>query len=96
MNRQTAVTRQEGFAGRSGVPLFSVNAGVPVTDALEHASCLVGFIETLGGAMGHEMLSASEGAFVIQYLAEQAKALIDAAAVGGQAHEQGEPHGQDA
>lgn len=95
MNRLTAVTRQEGFAGRAGAPLFSVNAGVPVSDALEHASCLLAFIEDLGAAMGHEALSATEGAFVIQYLAEQAKALIDAAAVGGQAHEQGEPHGQD-
>lgn len=96
MTRPTAVTRQEGFAGRAGAPLMSVNAGVPVTDALEHASCLLACIEDLGGAMGHEMLSAAEGAFVIQYLAEQAKALVDAAAAGCQAHEQGEPHGQDA
>lgn len=96
MNRQTAVTRQEGFAGRSGVPLFSVNAGVPVTDALEHASCVLSEIEGLAGAMGHEMLSAAEGAFVIQYLAEQAKALVDAAVMGCHAQAQGEPHGQDA
>lgn len=96
MNSLTAVTRQAGFAGCAGAPLFSVNAGVPVADALEHASCLVDFIETLGGAMGHEMLSAAEGAFVIQYLAEQAKALIDAATTGCQAHEQGGQHDQDA
>ncbi|MCY1289883.1 DUF3077 domain-containing protein [Pseudomonas jinjuensis] len=95
MNRLTAVTRQESFAGRADAPLLSVNAGVPVTDALEHASCLLASVKYLAGAMGHEMLSADEGAFTIQYLTDMAKALVDAAAMGCQAHGRGERHGQD-
>lgn len=82
MSSRPVVTSQQGFFRLgSGQPMAIVSAGVPAADALEHASCLIASITDLAAAMGDGGLS-NGGAFAIQQLAETAKALIDAAAIG--------------
>lgn len=82
MNRRAVVTIQQGFfQPGGGQHLAAVNAGAPAVDALEQASCLIASIADLAAAIGDGGL-ACEGAFAIQYLAETARALVDAAALG--------------
>lgn len=76
------VTIQQGFSTLGdGQPMAFACAGVPVVDALEHASCLIASINDLAMAMGDGGLP-SGGAFAIQHLADMARALVDAAAIG--------------
>jgi hypothetical protein len=82
MNDSTAVTTLEPFDHMDSLPLFSVNPGVPIADALERAADLMGYAEALAAADAFTD-KALESA-VIQTLSEMAKALVTAtkAAVG--------------
>lgn len=77
MSKPSILTSPQGFCRYPTGMLFSVNAGMPVELALEHASCLLDCVGdlattiTIGEGRGSE-------ACVIQYLAEMAKALVDA------------------
>lgn len=81
MKRRRILTQLEGFNRFPDGMLFSVNAGVPVEVALEHASCLLGCVNDLT-----VILSQGEGRgseiHAIQYLTEMAKALVDASSSG--------------
>lgn len=80
--KRPVLTMQQGFSTLgSGQPMAVACAGVPVVDALEHASCLLASINDLAMAMGDGGLPHG-GAFAIQHLAEMARALVDAAALG--------------
>lgn len=76
-----AVTRTGGFSCVSGKDLFYVAQGVPIVDALEQASNLLSCVETLAVTIGTETHHGAE-IFAVQYLAEMARALVDAAAGG--------------
>ncbi|MHB0817280.1 DUF3077 domain-containing protein [Stutzerimonas stutzeri] len=88
MNRRPVVTRLQGFFSCGGKPMATVNAGVPASDALEHASCLLATVVDLAMNVGESGVRGSE-AFAIQYLTEMAKALVDAAAMGCTTQENG-------
>jgi len=79
MKRRRILTRPEGFCRYPAGMLFSVNSGMPAADALEQASNLLACVENLAIQIGDE---ANRGGdiFAIQYLAEMAKALVDASA----------------
>lgn len=77
----TVTTRQELFCQLPTGPLLSVNEGVPITDALEHASCLLACVNSLSASIGNGSIEPVD-AYAIQYLNELAKGLIDACASG--------------
>lgn len=79
-----AVTAAHGFHAISGRPLFSVSPGLPLHDALEQASNLLESIERLTVVIGSDCASVDHrrDAFAASYLAEMAKALVDACAAG--------------
>lgn len=68
------------FTSASGA-LMSVNASMPVSDALEHASCILDAIDDLAINISEFGFKGSE-IFAIQCLAETAKGLVDAS-IGG-------------
>lgn len=76
MNDSTAVTTRQHFDHLDSAPLFSVNPGVPVEEALERAASLMLYVETLAAtdAFTNKNLESA----VIQTLSEMAKALVDA------------------
>ena len=78
------VTAAHGFHVMDGRPLFSVNPGLPLHDALEQASNLLESIERLTVVIGSDCASVDHrrDAFAASYLAEMAKALVDACASG--------------
>lgn len=65
-------------------PLFSVNPGIPLDEALEQASNLLECVERLTLVIGSDSASVPHGidAFAAYYLAGVAKALVDACASG--------------
>lgn len=73
MKGSTAVTTTQPFYIYEDVPLFSVNAGVPVDDALEVATNLMLYVECLAAADAFAN-KALESA-IIQHLSEMAKAI---------------------
>lgn len=79
--RAIFATRAEGLFKVAGKPLVSVNAGMPAEEALNRASCILGTVIDLAMNVGDDGIRGSE-AFAIQYLAEMAKALVDASSVG--------------
>ncbi|MGX5217497.1 DUF3077 domain-containing protein [Pseudomonas segetis] len=82
MSSLTAVTtRQELFCQQPTGGLLSVNEGVPITDALEHASCLLACVNSLSASIGDGNAEPVD-AYAIQYLNELAKGLIDACVSG--------------
>jgi len=88
MNRRPVVTtQQEFFCNFPAGALFSVNEGMPVALALEHASNLLACVDSLSGHIVDGSAHASE-AYAIQCLAEMAKALVDAC-VSGSLHAEG-------
>jgi hypothetical protein len=90
MNRhQVACTQQELFCHFPAGALFSVNEGMPVTLALEHASTLLACVDSLSLTIGDGKGQGSE-AYAIQYLAEMARALVDACVSGSLHTEIGE------
>ncbi len=70
------VTTTQPFGLTEALPLFSVNAGIPIDDALEQASILMACVETIAAARG--IADADLEANVIQYLAEASKAIVKA------------------
>lgn len=78
------VTASHGFHSISERPLFSVNPGMPLADALEQASNLMECVERLTLIIGSDAPGLPHGldAFAAHYLAEMAKALVDACASG--------------
>jgi len=81
MKRRRTLTKPHEFCRFPDGMLFSVNAGMPVDIALEHASCLLGCVDDLATALGQGEGRGSE-IHAIQYLAEMAKALVDASSDG--------------
>lgn len=83
---RSPVTAAHGFHVIDGRPLFSVNPGLPLGDALEQASNLLESIERLTVVIGSDCASVDHrrDAFAASYLAEMAKALVDACAAGAQ------------
>ncbi|MFZ3205741.1 MAG: DUF3077 domain-containing protein [Pseudomonas sp.] len=79
--RPVAVTQPENFGRHQEGALFSVNEGMPITVALEYASTLLSCVDSLAVTIGDGNGQGSE-AYAIQYLAEMAKALVDACASG--------------
>ncbi|MGY4535451.1 hypothetical protein ACVW0Y_004606 [Pseudomonas sp. TE3786] len=80
MNEATAVTTRQLFDYLDSAPLFSVNPGVPVEDALERAADLMLYVETLAAsdAFTNKVLESA----VIQTLSEMANALVNATKKG--------------
>lgn len=81
MNDATAVTTQQPFDHMYDLPLFCVNPGVPVDEALERAADLMLYVEALSAADAFpdkKMESA-----VVQTLSEMANALLAASKVRG-------------
>lgn len=62
-------------------PLVSVNAGLPISAALEQASCILAAIGDLAINIGENSAAGSE-VFAIHYLTDAAKGLVDAS-IGG-------------
>lgn len=76
MNQPTALTKTSTFCIPDGMPLFSVNAGVPASDALEQSAILLDCIKYL--IVIRETTDPDKHATVLQYLTEMAEALVDA------------------
>ncbi len=76
MNGSIAVTTQQPFDKLDSAPLFSVNPGVPIEEALERAADLMLYVEALAAAdaFTNKVLEAA----IIQTLSEMAKALVRA------------------
>lgn len=76
MNGVIAVTTQQSFDTLDTVPLFSVNPGVPIHDALERSADLLLYIEALAAAdaFTDKVLESA----IIQTLSEMAMALVKA------------------
>jgi hypothetical protein len=80
MNGSTAVTTRQTFDNAETAPLFSVNPGVPIDEALERAADLTLYVESLAAA--DAFINKSLEAAIIQTLSEMAKALINSAKQG--------------
>jgi hypothetical protein len=76
MTKETAVTTLQPFDTLDSLPLFSVNAGVPVEDALERATDLMAYAEALAAA--DALVNKTQERALIQHLSEMAKALTKA------------------
>ena len=68
-----ATTTQQTFYTYEDLPLFAVNAGVPIDDALEVAAQLLLYIERLAAVDAFPDKSVE--AAIIQHLSEMARAL---------------------
>jgi hypothetical protein len=76
MNESKVVTTQQFFDHLNSAPLFSVNPGVPIEEALERAADLMRYVEALAAADAfHDKVME---AAVIQTLSEMAKVLVEA------------------
>lgn len=62
-------------------PLVSVNPGMPISDALDQAACILGVIQDMAANIGENGLQGAE-IFAIQYLAETAHGLVEAGILG--------------
>jgi hypothetical protein len=80
MKGNTAVTIRQTFDILDSVPLFSVNAGVPLEDALERASGLMFYAERLCGC--DAFVNKDHETAVVQILSEMARALVQASKGG--------------
>jgi hypothetical protein len=76
MSQVNAVTIQKTFDELDSAPLFSVNPGVPIEEALERAADLMRYVEALSAA--DAFIDKFMEAAVIQTLSEMAKALVEA------------------
>lgn len=77
--QHTAVTDSRTFCRVDGKTLFSVNAGIPLEQALEHAADLLFCLETL--IVSHGAINEAAERSTQQYLAEMARAVVDACQV---------------
>ncbi|MEN0109067.1 MAG: DUF3077 domain-containing protein [Pseudomonas sp.] len=73
-----AVTQSRTFCIPDGKPVFSVNAGIPVNDALEQAAILLRCLTRL--AMNDRPKADDRN--ILQYLLEMTNALVDASLAG--------------
>lgn len=73
MKGSTAVTTTQTFYIYEDAPVFCVNAGIPVEDAIEIAANLMAYVHSLSAADG--LLNKGHEAAMIQHLSEMAKAL---------------------
>lgn len=80
MKGNTAVTTVQPFDTLDSVPLFSVNAGVPLEDALERAAGLMFYVERLAGC--DAFVNKDHETAVVQILSEMAQALVKASKGG--------------
>ena len=80
MKNKPAVTTQVPFDNIDGEPLFSVNPGLPIDDALERAADLMLYVEALAAADAFIDKVMESG--VVQTLSEMANALLKASQVG--------------
>ena len=71
-----AVTATRSFCVPDGQALFYVHAGVPVEQAMEHASSLLACLEVL--SQQHGALNESVERVLTQSVTEMTRALIDA------------------
>ena len=71
-----AFTQERSFCAPDGEPVLAVKPGLPVSDALEHASTLLGHISRL------VMDDNEDNRTTAQYLLENTKALVDASLAG--------------
>lgn len=78
MNDITAVTTQQPFDYMYDAPLFSVNPGVPIDEALERAADLMLYAEALAAA--DAFIDKALELAIIQTLSEMGKALAKACA----------------
>ena len=65
-----------------GKNLFKVNPEVSVTDALEHASCLMACVDKLTAMAACELDDSGAALWAAHYLNEMAKALVDDVTAG--------------
>lgn len=79
--KRTPTTTATPIISSGAGPLASVNAGMPISAALEHVSCILWSIEDLASSIAESGLQGSE-MFAIKYLAEAAKGLVDASIHG--------------
>ncbi len=80
MNESTAVTTHQPFDKMDSAPLFSVNAGVPIEEALERAADLMLYVEALSAA--DAFVNKGLESAIVQTLSEMAKALVKASKSG--------------
>ncbi len=80
MKKDPKVTTLQPFYTYDDVPLFSVNAGVPVDEALEVATNLMLYVERLAAADAFTDKTLESA--IIQHLSEMAKALNLASGAG--------------
>lgn len=79
--KRTPTTTATPIISSGAGPLASVNAGMPISAALEHVSCILWSIEDLASSIAESGLQGSE-MFAIKYLTETAKGLVDASIHG--------------
>lgn len=71
--KSEALTTQQPFYTYEDLPLFSVNAGIPISDALEVAATLMLYAENLAAVDAFPDKTLELG--IIQHMSEMAKAL---------------------
>ncbi len=76
MNDMSKVTTHQPFDNLDDIPLFAVNAGVPVENALERAADLMLYVQRLSAA--DAFIDRSQESAIVQTLSEMAKALTKA------------------
>lgn len=76
MNDNSNLTTSQPFDDTDGVPLFLVNAGVPIDNALARAADLMMYVETLAAA--DSLMNKDHERAILQTLSEMAKALTRA------------------
>lgn len=76
MNDISNVTTLHPFDHMDGEPLFLVNAGVPIDNALERASNLMTYVQTL--AAEDALMNKDHERAIVQTLSEMAQALTKA------------------
>ena len=83
---KTAATVTQTFGRVAGDPLFSVNAGVPIPEALERAAELLCCLKALTTSAASGTCQGGE-IEAIQFLTEMASGLVCACANGAEAAE---------
>ena len=81
MKNKTAVTTQQPFDHMDSAPLFCVNAGVPIEEALERAADLMLYVETIAAA--DAFIDKTMEAGIVQTLSEMGNALFKACDIVG-------------
>jgi hypothetical protein len=76
MNDNSNVTTLQPFDLAGSEPLFLVNAGVPIDEALSRATDLMMYVETLAAA--DSLMNKDHERAILQTLSEMAKALTKA------------------